>query len=297
MPALDTIADRQAQWSETANQLKSTIDNARWAVFVLSILGALAATIAGQMSPADTAALTSSPRTWVAIVGVVCLAAATFFTSRLLGTAHVTDWVRARAIAESLKREAFKFAAGAAPYDNPDPAQSAQLLEQERTKIEKDGEDLLPKQVPATGQGSTPRGPLSHDDYVAKRVNDQIAWFRTRAKEHGDVARNLRRVEFVLALAATLITALATVTGKSALFGGMTFDIAAITAVLTTVAGSILAHVEASRFDFLVMSYLAAARRLEDRRGAAQVPWSDFVNDCENILAAENASWIGKWSK
>jgi hypothetical protein len=61
-------------------------------------------------------------------------------------------------------------------------------------------------------------------------------------------------MEFALALAATLITALATVTGKSALFGGMTFDIAAITAVLTTVAGSILAHVEASRFDFLVMT-------------------------------------------
>jgi hypothetical protein len=297
MPVLDTIADRQTQWSETANQLKATIDSARWAVFVLSILGALAATIAGQMSPADAGSLASSPRTWVAVVGVVCLAAATFFTSRLLGTAHVTDWVRARAIAESLKREAYKFAAAAAPYDNADPAQSGQLLDQERIKIEKDGDDLLPKQVPAKGEGLTPRGPLSHDEYIAQRVNDQIGWFRKRAQEHGRVARNLRRMEFALALAATLITALATVTGKSALFGGMTFDIAAITAVLTTVAGSILAHVEASRFDFLVMSYLAAARRLEDRRGGAQVPWSDFVNDCENILASENASWIGKWTK
>ena len=50
MAQLDTIADRQAQWSETANQLKSTIDKARWAVFVLSILGALAAALASQMS-------------------------------------------------------------------------------------------------------------------------------------------------------------------------------------------------------------------------------------------------------
>jgi hypothetical protein len=143
---------------------------AKASLTVLSILGALAATIAGQMSPADAGSLASNPRTWVAVVGVVCLAAATFFTSRLLGTAHVTDWVRARAIAESLKREAYKFAAAAAPYDNADPAQSGQLLDQERIKIEKDGDDLLPKQVPAKGEGSTPRGPLSHDEYIARRV-------------------------------------------------------------------------------------------------------------------------------
>jgi hypothetical protein len=297
MAHLDTIADRQAQWSETANQLKATIDNARWLVFVLSILGALAATIAGQMSPPDPGALASSPRTWVAIIGVVCLAAATFFTSRLLGTAHVTDWVRARALAEALKREAYKFAAKAAPYDGADRPQAAQLLEQERIKIEKDGEDLLPKQVPAKGPGSTPRQDLSQDDYLARRVNDQIKWYRDKAQDYGKIARRLRQTEFALALAATLITALATVSGKSPLIAGMTFDIAALTAVLTTIAGSILAHVEASRFDFLVMSYLAAGRRLEDRRGGAQAPWSDFVNDCENILAAENASWIGKWTK
>jgi len=59
----------------------------------------------------------------------------------------------------------------------------------------------------------------------------------------------------------------------------------------------VLAHVEASRFDFLVTTYLATARRLENRRNRSQEPWSDFVNDCENILATENTSWIAKWTK
>jgi hypothetical protein len=101
--------------------------------------------------------------------------------------------------------------------------------------------------------------------------------------------------ELLLAAAATLITAIAGVTGKSIL--GISFDAAAFTAVLTTLAGAVLAHVEASRYDFLVMTYRATARRLVDRLDLSHEPWSDLVNDCENILAAENTSWIAKWTK
>ena len=125
----------------------------------------------------------------------------------------------------------------------------------------------------------------------------QIAWFNTRAASYRKYAAGMRRTEFALALAATLITAVASVTGKSAPLLGVTFDFAALTAVLTTVAGAVLAHVEASRFDFLVTTYLATARRLENRRNRARTPWSEFVTDCENILATENTSWIAKWTK
>jgi hypothetical protein len=295
MSHLDTIADRQAQWSQSADKLKSTIDTARWAVFGLSILGALAAALASQMTPPVD--VTTSPRTWVAVFGVACLAAATFFSSRLLGAEHVTGWVRARAIAERLKREAFKFAAGAAPYDDPDRDKAATLLHAERQKIESDGEDLLPKLIAATHPGSAPRQPITQAEYIDRRVNHQISWYRPKADHYRNTANMLRRVEFFLALAATLITAIASVTGKSAPLWGVQFDFAALTAVLTTIAGAVLAHIEASRFDFLAVTYLATARRLEDRRDGPQASWSDFVNDCENILASENASWIAKWTR
>jgi hypothetical protein len=84
---------------------------------------------------------------------------------------------------------------------------------------------------------------------------------------------------------------------------GLPFDIAALTAVLTTVASAVLAHVEASRFDYLATSYLATARRLEDQLPsdiqviAEPDRWSDFVNACENIIATENASWMAKWTR
>lgn len=298
MPPLDTIADRQAQWSVSANHLKGIVDKARWAVFLLSVAGALLAALASQLggSTLGGGALASDPRAWVAIAAAVSLAFATFFTQRLLGTEHVTAWVRARAISEALKREAYKYAAGGQPYQDPDPAKNTAALEQERIRIENDGTDLLGKLIAATGPGSTPRAPLSKDEYLAQRVNGQIAWYNRRASEYRSAATWLRRVEFCLAVTATALTAIASVAGKSPLFG-VPFDIAALTAVLTTVAGAVLAHVEAQRYDFLVMTYLATARRLEDRRNGSQDPWPTFVRECEDILKEENTSWIAKWTK
>jgi hypothetical protein len=298
MSQLDTIADRQAEWSQTASHLKSLIDWTRWLVFLLSVLGALAAAVASQMPAAAQTSIASTPRTWIAVIGVACLATATFLTSRLLGADHVTAWVRARVIAEGLKSAAHKFAARAAPYNDPDEAKAAALLDHERRKIERDGDDLLPQMVTATDKGSVPREHLSNEDYISRRVQGQARdFYRPRAEAYRASAKRLKRVEFVLALAATLITAVATVTGKTALISGISFDIAALTAVLTTIASSVLAHIEASRLDYQATSYLAAARRLEDLLSGERGEWSDFVNACENIIATENGSWMAKWTR
>ena len=98
--------------------------------------------MASQLAGGNSAATVAldNPRAWVAITATVCLAFATFFTQRLLGADHVTAWVRARAIAERLKREAYKLAA---PYDNADPAKCDSALNDERAKIEVDGDDLV----------------------------------------------------------------------------------------------------------------------------------------------------------
>jgi hypothetical protein len=297
MAVLDKVADRQASWSVTANKVKVRIDRARWAVFVFSILGALLATLAsqlGRLSDATSVASAADPRTWLAIAGALSLATATFFTQRLLGQEHITGWVRARAISEALKREAYKFAAGAAPYDK---ANAETLLNAERQKIEDDGDDLIATLVTNPGAGSVPRAPLALQQYVERRIDGQIDFYKSRASTYRTTATWLRHTELGLALAATLITAIASVTGKSTYIFNVQFDIAALTAVLTTVAGAVLAHVEALRFDFLVTTYLATARRLDDRKGDSHEPLSAFVNDCENIIATENMSWIAKWAK
>jgi hypothetical protein len=299
MAVLDTVADRQAEWSATANELKSTIDHARTMVFLLSITGAVLAAVASQMNdPAPGVTLAGNHRAWVAILAALALAIGTFFSQRLLGAGQVTAWVRARAISEALKREAYKFATGAAPYNDADAAKNEALLDQQRGTIERDGDDLEDQLATATGPGSTPRVALTLDDYRTGRVLGQAkGYYRPNARKYRQAARRLRQLEFSLALLATIFTAVAGVAGKSAPVFGIELDFAAFTAVLTTIGGAILAHVEASRYDFLAMTYTATARRLEERLNAPVSSPSEFVNDCEGVIANENSSWIAKWTK
>jgi hypothetical protein len=294
MAALTETADRQSLWSNTAGALKSKVDFARWSTFLLSILGALLATIASQLDQPQ-------PRLYVAIAGAVVLAIMSFVTARLLSGTHVTNWVRARAASEALKRAAYMRAAGAAPYD--DPATQDGELNRERNRIEGEVDDLAGLQVPTHEPGSSPRADLMREEYATRRVRGQVdKYYFPQANAHQRMAKHLRFIELVLSLLATVITAVVGVAGKDAL--GFKFDFVAITAVLTTVAGAILAHIEASRYDFLVTTYRATARRLanelaeaKDLNALSPADWSAFVDRCETIISEENANWIAKWSK
>jgi hypothetical protein len=293
------VADRAVTWSETADRLKRRLDRARWLVFALSISGALAAALASQIS---MHASTVSTHSIFAAIGTVLLATGTFVSSRFLRDNDLQAWVRARAASEALKREAFRYAAHAKPYDHSVTAD--QILNAERSKIERGVDDLIDLTASAKRLGSSPRAPLTAQQYREQRIEDQIKrFYRPKAERYRRIASHLRTIEFFLALAATAITALAGIIGKTIPVGADRFDLAALTAVLTTVSGAILAHIEASRYQYLVTSYLATARRLEDvAADFAQVAadpdsWSDFVNRCEDIIATENSSWMAKWTR
>jgi hypothetical protein len=289
--ALDLVAQRQAAWSATANALKKSLDQTRWTTFVLSIVGALLATIAAQN--------TGDLRWWLAMAGAAVLATGTFLTSRLMGSSHVAEWVRARAASEALKREGYKFAVRAEPYD--DDATRVGLLNTERSKIDDAVLDLIDKQVQPKMPGTMPTAEITPEDYIDLRITRQCRdFFEPKAENYRRLAQKFGWVEFALALAATVITA---VVGAADKLPGH-FDFVALAAVLTTIGGAIAAHVEASRYSFLVTSYRATARRLQNELAAATLPfaapsadWSAFVERCEAILADENGTWLAKWTR
>jgi conflict system pore-forming effector with SLATT domain/uncharacterized protein DUF4231 len=293
MTALAETADRQSLWSSTAGLLKRRVEIARWVTFAFSILGALLAAIASQLN--------DPPRMYFALAGAVLLTVVSFVKSRLLGGLQFTNWVRARTASEALKREAYKYAASVTPYR--DPLKRDAALNSERERIERDIDDLLALAISSPKAGSAPRDKLSRDEYVTDRVRGQIdRFYLPRANASKKIAVSLRWIEFGLALAATIITAMVGVAGKE-LFG-IKFDFVALTAVLTTIAGAVLAHIEATRCDFLVMIYRATARRLSAEiadTGPVNIlsaeKWSDFVNRCEAIMSDENTSWAAKWTK
>ena len=146
MTALTETAERQSLWSGTAGVLKRRVEVARWVTFAFSILGALLAAIASQLN--------NPSRIYFALAGAVLLAVVSFVTSRLLGGLQITSWVCARTASEALKREAYKYAASARPYDDPLKRDAALNIERER--IERDVDDLLALVVSNAKTGSAP---------------------------------------------------------------------------------------------------------------------------------------------
>jgi SMODS and SLOG-associating 2TM effector domain 1/Protein of unknown function (DUF4231) len=290
MTTLEETADRQSLWDNTADVLKRRVEIARWVTFAFSILGALLSAIASQLN--------DPPRIYFAIAGAVLLGVVGFVASR---GPQTTNWLRARTASEALKREAYKYATSVTPYD--DPLKRDAALNMERDRIERDVDDLLASAVSSAKAGSAPRDKLSRDEYLAGRVREQIdRYYLPTANANKKIAVRLRWVESSLAMAAAIITGNVAVVGKE-LFG-IQFDFVALTAVLTTVGTAVVAHIEASRCEFLVMTYRATARRLSaemantgDVNALLAEQWSEFVNRCEAIISDENTSWAAKWTK
>jgi hypothetical protein len=289
---LNAVAESQGQWSATANALKKSHENARRAVFVLSTAAAAMAAVSSQLD--------DRPRQVLAIVSTVCMAIVTVLTARMLDSKRSQAWVRARAASEGLKREGFRHAAQAAPYDNP--ATRDALLRTEAQKIETEVDDLIGFRA-ASGPSSNPRDLLTPSEYIERRPTHQFKnFYEPKATAAQAAATKMRTIEFMLAIATTVITAAMAVVDKETMFGG--FDVVALTAVLTTLSGAIVAYIEASRYDFTVQSYRSTARRLKDEvnnpppNAQPGTPeWSAFVDRCESILREENTGWIAKFSK
>lgn len=299
MDALTNVANRAADWSAGADRLKAGLVAGRWTVFALLVAGIVMTLIAGRMIGGEA----ERP---ITVIGAVAYALSGFLAARLQSAQRMTAWTRARAAAEALKRQAFVFAAGAAPYD--DPASAEALLNQERERIERDADDLLAYLRPAQQPGSAPRAMLSQAEYRRLRIQAQArGFYRPRADQYGRTADRLRMIEFALALGAAVIAAVGD-TLQASLRLGPEMEAAAVpiglALILTTIASAILVHVETSRYQFLTITYRATARRLESEdaltppeRVASPAAWSAFVTRCEDIIACENMSWTAKWTE
>lgn len=284
MATLDRVADRQAALSETANYLKKRLDFARWLCFGLSIGGATLAAIASGL-PSE------AYRPFLAWPAAGMLAISTFVAARLLSKDSVMLYVKARMAAEALKREAFLFATSASPYE--DPATREPKLVAALGTIEANATGLGLVEQKAKGSGSCPRNSLHAQDYITSRLDKQINYYRDAADKLMMPSRLLHRTEFVLAGTAAIITAVAASIGK-----GM-FDVAALTAVITTLAGTVLAHLQAARYDEHIVSYRATADRLADLKATAadNETAANLAKVAEEIISAETQGWQALWVK
>jgi len=271
-------------WSATSRQKKKDIFIWRFRVLVLTVLGALLGTLSSQI-----AGLQSSVSWIIGIAAGALIAIATYLGQETLKPDQERFWIRARSLAEALKAEVFLFRTGAPPYDAPEPASTLLLRVQ----------DLLDqvRDLPAANLSQEerlerlPERPLSMEEYIEERVNDQVEnFYRPRAQQYYELMKRWRTITLLIGALAVILGALGKWTG-------------AWVAVLTTIGTSVAAYIFANRYQYLIISYQATARQLEFLKHQWLVmgaPDQDvekrhrFILDCEEAISIENSAWMAK---
>lgn len=273
------------RWAATARDQKREITAWRRRVLGLTIAGAVfgaAASLAGHVGLDGGVGI---PRILAGIGGVL-VALAGYFTKEVLSPQREHRWVRARAVAERIKSDTFLFRTGVAPFDTAEaPAVLMdRLIEQEAG---------APRAAAVEEPLDAPASRLTTDEYIRERVDDQVAFYRTREAAYERTLERGRWASVALGAVAVVLGGL----GAGEWTG-------AVIAVITTATASVATYLYANGYKDLVVRYQTAANALEALRrrwevteAAAQdaARRSAFVAACEAVLLEENTGWMARW--
>jgi hypothetical protein len=290
--ALADFWGKYRDWAETARKQQKALNSWRLRVLLLGVAAAVLGAVSDPRAVPwpDGWATFGVQRAWFGVASGIVLGLAAVLTRELLGPEREGRWLRSRAAAEAFKREGYLLAAGAPPYDGE---LTRSHLARANGILDVVGD--LQEEPVADEQRlkGMPPCPLSVDEYVGLRLDDQIKYFRRRSREHNVVVGRVRVLTLVLGVAAFVLGAL----------GGGGSGVWLV--VITTVTASLAAYLYANRLQYLVGSYTAAARNLEVLLGgwrtfgaeADDAERGRFILDCEAVLSAESQSWITELSR
>jgi hypothetical protein len=198
---IQSVWNRQRQWSKAANELKSGIVKWRTSVLVLGSVGAVLQTLAATLP----AAFVSSAS---AVVGTVALALVPALTGYYLTPEQTRKWLRARSVSEGLKSETFLFRAGAEPYCGAD---ALGVFMEKTREIETWAGNLEPELARIQPDAKPPPGPLDPETYLVRRIQEQVdKYYRPQAALNAQRARWFHQAEILLGVAAAVLAAIAT---------------------------------------------------------------------------------------
>ncbi len=288
--ALLATWQEQARWSAIAGKLKRRLVNWRRAILLSLIVAAVLAALAGHID--SNAGL----QTGLGVTSVVVVVAVPFVRAAVLSKGAFQNWTRARSASEALKQEVYEYLTGTGTYrdasgrDRALDAATAGIVE----RVADLGE-IVPLGDARRRPAPEPMDPAT---YLQDRVKSQLEnYYRPKAAVMARRERALRRWEWILAGVAVLAVVVTAAAGWSSAIGWI--------GVVTTTSGSLLAHREAERYEYLAISYTVTAKRLE----AVHAHWLAAINDhtlhpaeedrlvteAEDAISVENQAWMATW--
>jgi hypothetical protein len=136
------------------------------------------------------------------------------------------------------------------------------------------------------------------DEYVTKRIGDQIKYYRDTAKTYQAKSKKFQRGILWLGALGTLMSSV----------GAVEYHVASWVPVVTTATAALAAFIQASRIQGMLPLYQESASQLE----IALAAWRDatrqqaaddqrrrdeiaLVVRCEEIMGRESESWRAEW--
>lgn len=289
--ALSTTWNRFRTWDLTAVKLRSELDRWRLWTLILAIVGAVLVTLGQQLGSlaASIGSWAKPAGTVVNLLGAASIALSAYFAREALSNDKVQGWTKCRSVAESLKATIYLYRAAVPPFDGADKDQK--LID--RRSATEDGVEGIELLTPGPEAGGVDLSAMNVEDYIRKRVDDQVGFYRRRSMEYQKKTKTLRGIVFWLGAAAVLLGVVSAVWSS----------VAAWSAVVATVIASLSSYIQGQRYQVLAAAYESTARRLEtlkDKWGFSPQSNADknlFIQSCEDTMALENSAWVAQWSQ
>ena len=193
---------------------------------------------------------------------------------------------KARAVAEGLKSECFKYLAGAPPYDVEHPAH---VLADKAYDLQRSISEVKEQVKPEERLKGLPTGPLTPPAYVENRyASKSTSDYIPGISRHSAA---LRRAKLVALGSGFLIVLLSVGSSKAAWA-------AAVLGIITTAAAAIAAWFQSGRHQQLALNYQDAVSKLEllvARSEMAGDTDKRLVVEAEAVFQAEHAAWLSEW--
>jgi SMODS and SLOG-associating 2TM effector domain 1/Protein of unknown function (DUF4231) len=209
----------------------------------------------------------------------------------ILAVGREAGWIRARATAEAIKSECFRYAARAGDYASPN---ATNVFVANRTKLGAVAAAVGLTQVPDPAQNDPrrPFQPMDADWYLEHRLREQRTYYAHRQQTHETAITQLRYASLAAAVLAAVVGAASGV-----------FDLPSLAVwigALTTVGGMIVSYGLMERRQYLAASFGAMATalgRVEDRYNAGGIAVATLVEETEQLLTGEHLAWSERMTK
>lgn len=249
--------------------------------------------LAGLAAVSGAATLTAGPADLAALCTALFFVGALGADVLMLRTQSDKGWYQGRALAESAKTLAWRYAVGGAPFPRTLPyGQADQLFAERLGNLRRDFESV--SLLPSPAEAITPRmrelrsAPLAErrETYLNHRTNEQKSWYAGKAVFHrrrADLFQRLVLACEVLGVAAALARAVHAVP----------FDLAGI---LAAAVSGLAAWNSARQHGSTAEAYTTATHDLDLAQLQLHHPddepgWASAVADAESAISREHSTW------